>query len=57
VRIGWRMGNLAAGRPRAWADKAGAELDMEFLGSGWKPDYTPKAGCRVCHSRPLKLPS
>jgi|GEM_PF-2865600 len=50
------MGKSAAGHLRVRTDKAAAELDMDFGGSSWKPDYNPKAGCRVCHSQPLKMP-
>jgi hypothetical protein len=50
------MGKSAAGHLRVRTDKAAAELDMDFWGSSCKPDYTPRAGCRVCHSQPLKMP-
>jgi len=33
------MGKSAAGHLRVRTDKAAAELDMDFLGSGWKPDW------------------
>jgi len=42
MRVGRWMGKSAAGHLRVRTDKAAAELDMDFGGSSWKPDWRPR---------------